>query len=384
MMQFRIGFVIVSMTVVAVFSSLLLAARETREELFRALGNLAEVVHLVRTEYVDELDSGVLSLALDAGIVESIDPNAAVLTAETVDGFRRLVVEPPAYGLVLGLRLGSAGVRSVLPGSPADVAGIERWEIIEKLDGVYTRGRPLWQIRMALAERERAGEGVVLTILDRSVDERREVTLRATEWTVPELAVETLEGANVLRLFTLREGSAVRIGEVLRDLRGPIILDLRELSWGREEEAISVADLFVASGELGGWRGREAGSKSFAASPEVATTTVPSVLVDGATEGVAEVLAAALQRSGATLIGRQTAGAAAHMQFVEDGELVLWLPVGRWLRPDGEAIYREGLSPQVEVEVEVDGEPEAGDDVADPILDRALELVSEDVLEAAA
>lgn len=268
----------------------------------------------------------------------------------------------------------------MLPGSPADAAGIERWEIIEKMDGVYTRGRPLWQIRIALADRERAGEGVVLTVLDRSVDERREVTLRATQWAVPELTVEARDGASVLRLFTLREGSAVRIGEVLRGLQGPIILDLRQLSWGREEEAIAVADLFVASGELGAWRGREAGSQSFTASPEVATSTVPSVLVDGATEGVAEVLAAALQRSGATLIGQETAGAAAHMQFVEDGELVLWVPVGRWLRADGEAIYREGLTPQVEVE----GGLEAGDDEADPILDRALELVSEDVLEAAA
>lgn len=379
MVRFRIGFVIVSVAVVATFTSLLLAARETREELFRALGNLAEVVHLVRTEYVDELDSDVLALSLDAGIVESIHPDAAVLTPEAVEGFRRLIAEPPAFGVVLGLRLGSAGVRAVMPGSPADEAGIEQWEIIEKVDGVFTRGRPLWQVRMALADRERAGEAVQLTVLDRSVDQRREVTLQPAKWEVRELEVEDRDAARVVRLFALREGSPERVAEALRTVEGPIIVDLRPLSWGREEAAIAVADLFVAAGELGGWRGREAGSKSFAATPELVVATMPSVLVDGATEGVAEVLAAALQRSGATLVGRGTAGNAAHMQFVEDGDLVLWIPVGRWLRGDGEPLYRQGVAPGVEVE-------ETGEDVdgADPILDRALELVADSALEAAA
>ena len=381
MMRIRIVFVTVSVMVVTLFTSLFLIARETREELFRALGNLAEVVHLVRSQYVNELDSEVLSLSLEAGIVESVDPHAAVLPREAVAGFREMVARPPAYGLVLGIRLGSAGVRAVLPGSPAESAGVERWEILEKVDGVYTRGRPLWQVRMVLAEHEQAGEAALLTVLDRLLDQRREVTLSPGDWTLREFEVEPREEAQVIRLRELAGGAAGRLAEVLRAHEGALILDLRPLAWGREEEAIAVADLFVATGELGSWRGRQAGAKRFDASPEVAAARLPTVLVDGATEGVAEVLAGALQRAGATLVGQATAGNAAHMQLVDDGDITLWLPVGRWLRADGEPLYGQGLAPDVVVE-----EPgsERGDGDQDPVLERALELVEGDALDVAA
>ncbi len=62
------------------FAGLLTAGLTSKETLFQALGNLAEVVHLVEAEYVDELDPDVLAVSLDAGILESVDPWAAVVT----------------------------------------------------------------------------------------------------------------------------------------------------------------------------------------------------------------------------------------------------------------------------------------------------------------
>jgi C-terminal processing protease CtpA/Prc len=69
-------------------------------------------------------------------------------------------------------------------------------------------------------------------------------------------------------------------------------------------------------------------------------------------------------------------GHAPHMQMVRQGELNLWIPVGRWLGPDDEPIKNSGLNPTEEVE--------SGDDEdADPVLDRALELATGAVAEAA-
>jgi hypothetical protein len=68
---------------------------------------------------------------------------------------------------------------------------------------------------------------------------------------------------------------------------------------------------------------------------------------------------------------------APHMQFVEEGDLTLWLPVGKWQRADGEPINGNGVEPD-EV-VEVDGEAEGGD----PVLDRALELAAQPLEQAA-
>ena len=162
-----------SLVVVMLFAGVLLASRTSRDVLFRALGNLAEVVHLVETEYVDELNQEALSMSLDAGLVEPLDRSAAVLPVDRVGAYLEFVESPPPFGLGLTSRLGSAAVQYVLSGSPAEAAGLDTWEVIELVEGVNSRGRPLWQIRLELMERQNSGEPIRLTGFDRHVDERR-------------------------------------------------------------------------------------------------------------------------------------------------------------------------------------------------------------------
>jgi C-terminal processing protease CtpA/Prc len=95
------------------------------------------------------------------------------------------------------------------------------------------------------------------------------------------------------------------------------------------------------------------------------------------TEGVGEILASALQRAGMPLVGGRTMGHAPHMRFIEEGDLTLWLPVGNWLRADGEPINGKGVEP--DETVEAGDEDEAGD----PVLDRALELAAAPLEQAA-
>jgi carboxyl-terminal processing protease len=369
-------FLSVSLAVVTLFSGMVVASREAKEEVFQALGNLAEVVHLVRTEYVDELNTEALSLALDAGIVESVDRWSAVLPSDQVEAYEALLSSPPPFGLVLTTRLDSAAVRHTIEGSPARSAGLEDWEVIEQVNGVYTRGRPLWQLRIELKEHQERGEAVTLTVVDRQVDERREVELTPSGW-APEVAGLTeRDGAVVVRLEALPRGAVDRLA-VLLPAEGGIVLDLRNLVWGHEEEAIAVADLFVDGGILGGWQGRRAGSRTFEATPGSRGSGTPVVVIGSGTEGVGEILASALERSGAVLVGGRTMGHASHMAMVRDGDLNLWLPVGQWLRGDGEIINGNGIEPDEVVE------GAAEDDATDPVLDRALDLLAQPLPKAA-
>lgn len=375
MKGFRIAFLTTSVIFVSLFAGLLAAGLATDESLFQSLGNLAEVVHLVETEYVDELDTDVLAQALDAGILLSIDPWAAVVADEELAAAERLFTEPPAYGLGLSLRLGSAAVRYVFPGSPADDAGLAVWEVIERIDGVYTRGRPLWQIALDLADREARGEVVRLTVMDRQVDERREVELAPREWTPKHASMTEVGDAVVLTVHSLTAGAADAIAELI-DGRPPDIIDLRGLVWGREEQAIRVADLFISEGVIAAWKGRKAGSRVVEAAG-AAEHRVPLVLIDSETEGVGEILAAAFKRSGSELLGGESMGHAPHMAMVRSNGLNLWIPVGRWLGPDDEPLHRDGLAPDEEIE-------SAGeDDEGDPVLDRAIAKLAPALDEAA-
>jgi carboxyl-terminal processing protease len=376
MTRIRVALMVASLLTVLSFGGLVAAGRDDTEGLYRALGNLAEVVHLIRTEYVDELNDEALSMSLDAGIVESVDRWAAVLPADQTDTYRELVSASPAYGLVLSTRLGSAAVRQAIPGSPAAAAALETGDVIERVDGVNTRGRPLWQLRLELRGRETSGSPVTLTVVDRSVDERREVVLEPATAPAAPATVEETDGVAVIRITGLPQGAAEKIRALIPADR-TVVLDLRALVWGIDEEAIAVADLFVSDGLLADWTGRKAGSQTFAATAGAIAAHPSSVLVGPETEGVGEILASALQRAGVHVIGGRTAGHAPYMRFIQNGDLSLWLPVGRWQRADGTAINGNGVEPDEVVEAAAEG------DDGDPVLDRALELATAPVEQAA-
>ena len=368
MKRFRVVLLTASLGLLLCFAGLLTAGLTSNENLFQALGNLAEVVHLVESEYVDELEPDVLALSLDAGILESLDPWAAVVEDGEIEAYEGLFALPPAYGLGLSLRFGSAAVRYAFPGSPAAEAGLSSWEVIEKIDGVYTRGRPLWDVALELADRGARGESVLLTVMDRQVDERREVELTPGEWSPIHATVGEAGEARLLDIESLTAGAAEKVAELVEE-DPPAILDLRGLVWGLEAEAVKIADLFVEAGTIAAWSGREAGSEVIEATPGAAAP-MPLVLIDSETEGAGEILAAALKRSGAMLLGESTMGHAPHMKIVRRGDLNLWIPVGRWLGPDDEPLRGAGLEPDEAVDA-------AGDDEdGDPVLDRAVEILT--------
>ena len=375
MKRTRVLFLSASLAVVLLFSGVLLANRSNQDVLFRALGNLAEVVHLIETEYVDELNQEALALSLDAGLVEPLNRSAAVLPVDRIGDYLEFVESPPPYGLGLTSRLGSAAVQYVFPGSPAEAAGLQTWEVIELVEGVNSRGRPLWQIRLELQDRERAGEPVTLTVFDREVDERREVVIEPLEWALQPATVEERDDVTVIHVEAVSEDAVDEIISMMPE-QGPVVLDLRELRWGLEAEAISLADRFVGTGRLGEWRGRKAGTRTYDATEEVLTTSMPFVLVGPHTEGVGEILAAALQGAGAVLVGQKTVGHAPYMSLVRDGDVAVWMPVGQWVRGDDEPINGNGIEPDEVVE-------ETADDDNDPVLERALELLSQELEKAA-
>jgi C-terminal processing protease CtpA/Prc len=377
MKRARTVFLIISMASVLLFSGVLLASRNTQDVLFRALGNLAEVIHLVETEYVDELNQEALALALDAGLVESLDRAAAVLPPDRVNEYLEFVEAPPPFGLGLSSRLGSAAVQFVLDGSPAEAAGLDSWEVIELVDGVNSRGRPLWQIRLALMEHEIRGEPVELTVFDRAMDERREVVLEPLEWTLQPVTAALRDDTTVITLTALNQDAVERIGGLLPE-NGRLVLDLRQLRWGLEPQAIALADVFVHEGVLGSWQGRRAGSKSYPATESIgADTPVPVVVVGPETNGVGEILASALQRSGAILVGQKTAGHAPYMNLVQDADVAIWMPVGEWLAADGEPISGRGIDPDELVEP---GDSESSED---PAIQRAIEVLGRELEKAA-
>src|ERR1700740_771464 len=119
---------------------------------YRQLQVYSEVLSRVRSEYVEEPSIPKVTDGALHGLLESLDSNSSYLTPEAYKSFKDHKAEGKAgIGAVISKRFGYADVVSVLPGSPAEKAGIESTDIFESIEGISTRDMSLPEIRNMLA-----------------------------------------------------------------------------------------------------------------------------------------------------------------------------------------------------------------------------------------
>jgi carboxyl-terminal processing protease len=309
-------------------------------------------------------------------MIQTLDPHTAVISGEelnrgTVDmaeqGAGMELADNPGAGPLL--------VKSVVPGGPAQRAGLRPGDQITPRDGRRTQ----------------------LTVLRPGSKVPRKVTLESSgfkpEWVYGltrradeswEYMLDKHSQIAHIRLGPLQRH--VRPGQgdldsVSRDLlvvlanleaqgmRG-LILDLRWCPGGFLNEAIDIADLFLGQGRIASVKYRQTRmDQEYTAKGEKRFTDFPMVvLVNGDTSGGAELIAAALQDNNrAVVMGQRTLGKASVQSLValEVGNLGLKLTTGTFLRPSGKGLHRFpdskpsddwGVQPDPKYEVRVSAE----------------------------
>ncbi len=115
---------------------------------YRQLQVYSEVLSRVRSEYVEEPNIPKVTDGALHGLLESLDSNSSYMSADAYKAFKAHKAEGKAgIGAVVSKRFGYAAVVSVLPGSPAEKAGIEATDIFESIEGLSTREMSLPEIR---------------------------------------------------------------------------------------------------------------------------------------------------------------------------------------------------------------------------------------------
>ena len=122
---------------------------------YRQLQVYSEVLSRVRSEYVEEPNIPKVTDGALHGLLESLDSNSSYMTADAYKQYKAHRKESKGeIGATVSKRFGYAAVVSVLPGSPAEKAGIEATDIFESIEGQSTRDMSLPEIHNLLA-----GEG---------------------------------------------------------------------------------------------------------------------------------------------------------------------------------------------------------------------------------
>ena len=354
-----------------------------QEGAYRHLRIFEEVVSLVTSNYVEQVDAERIMQGALWGLAEGLDPESSYLTPDEVQ-LHDAGLEDAESGVGLTLtRQYYVQVVAARDGSPAALAGLRPGDYLRQIDGNPTRMMSTVRARQLL--RGAAGSAVSLEIIRGNAAEPVTVELVRDDGRSANVTSRiAAPGVGYLRIAEFDDTTAGAIGAANDSLAGQgaerLVIDLRGTATGSFESGIAAAELFTAADPLV-LRESSDDRQPVARGPREPSIAAPVVLLTNfGTAGAAELFAAALTGAGrAETVGIRTAGRAAEQTLVRlpDGGGLL-LSSTRYLTAAGESIHRQGVAAAVPVrepapELAPSG-PEAPDeDPGDPVLERALE-----------
>lgn len=317
---------------------------------------VAEVRTVLAASYYHPVPDGVLEEPTVERILEALDdPYTEYLNPIRYTELRDSLAH--AYfgvGLTIGPGNGGLIVTSSLEG-PAREAGIRPGDLIIKIDG-----RPAAKLPFERSAALIVGEkGSVVELTVHRPGEQKPIRFTVVRQEVAFPAVRSRmvrqddHRIGYVRVLAFREDVAARVAAAVERLgnRGAeaFILDLRGDPGGLLSQAVEVASVFLADGEIVSTVSAH-GLRTYGASGSPVDTERPlAVLVDRATASAAEIVAAALaDNERAVLIGRRTYGKATVQTLVDlSNGGALKLTTATYLTPAGVSIADRGIRPTV-------------------------------------
>jgi carboxyl-terminal processing protease len=349
-----------------------------------SLGDQRPLLELIARVHEDVGDAESLRgrnplLVCCQAMARSLDPYSGVVTAQEQRRNIGLDQECDGVGLELEENLGAGPlfVRAVLPGGPAQRAGLRPGDEITRLDGKPVAGLPAAGLQPLLnrgavasvpplvpdAGEAAAGPSrpVRVTFRRRGRPEARTVVLRGERFR-PETVLgvrrrddnswdylaDRPRGLAHVRLSALGKGTGEELRAVVAGLKDEgvrgLVLDLRWCPGGFLNEAVEAADLFLGEGTVATVKSRGREDNVYRSTKEGKFADFPVVvLVNGETSGGAELIAAALQDHGrAAVAGQRTLGKASVQTPLPLGVagVGLKLTSGTFVRPSGKNLHR--------------------------------------------
>jgi carboxyl-terminal processing protease len=336
---------------------------------YRQLQVYSEVLSRVRSEYVEEPNIPKVTDGALHGLLESLDSNSSYMTAEAYKAYKAHKKDAKGeIGATVSKRFGYADVVSVMPGSPAEKAGIESTDIFESIEGISTRDMSLPEIRSILAGAP--GTTVNVSVVRARRAEPQKVAITRDVVTIPPVAQKMIEdGIGYIKVDALPKGKAQEIAADVKSLEKSgakkLVLDLRYSADGEESEGVAVANLFLNHGTIAYLQGQKYPREPFNADPAKAVTTLPmAVLVNKGTAGAAEIVAAAvLENARGDVVGDKTFGDGSVQKTIDlpDGGALI-LSVAKYYSPGGKAIQDAAVTPNVVIADEADAVVSEDDD----------------------
>ncbi len=358
-----------------------LAGDDTMAELDAAIASTADAAHGAPTDFA--------YAAIDAMARAVGDRYTQFFTPEEFRAFNDALDPQRISGIgVMIAPDGSSGnihISYVVPGAPAERAGLRPGDVLLTVDGTPLKGLPVESASKLL--RGRAGSIAAITVERAGEAAALSFSIRREEVQPPTVVFRMLPG-DIGYIYVIAFGKATP-GEFdtallrLRDGHArALVLDLRNDGGGYVDSALTISSRFIANKALVTIEERGQHATTIEADNGAAVTLPVTVLVNQNTASASEITAGALQDDGiGTLIGTRTFGKGVMQTLtpLPDGAAIK-ITTAHYLTPRHRDINLRGIDPDVRIEENRDAR--LGEIEHDVQLRTALMLLQRKIAEA--
>lgn len=345
------------------------------------VNRILQVWLLIKTQYIQDVDTKLLMEGAVRGMVDSLeDPYSYFMNSEEFKDIQRYIQgSVGGIGIYVGIKDKNIVVVAPIEGTPAFKAGIQRDDVIVKIDDKFTNEMKYDEAVTMM--RGEPGTQVRISIMRQGVSSLMDFTITREIIDIQTVTSKMLEGSKDIGYLSLRQfasNSDEAVVQHLKELQAKgmkgLILDLRDNPGGDLESAVNIAKNFVPKGPIVYTVDRSGGIQLYGSS-EGNNLKIPlMVLINGGSASASEVLSGAIKDTkagvllGETTFGKGIVQAIFPLRFTQgDG---LRITTSKYLTPNKTDIHKKGVEPDITVKP---GES-AKEDVQ---LQKAIELLKE-------
>lgn len=362
---------------------------------------LEEVKNLIENNYLNNVDSELLSAYLFKGIAAGLDdPYANYYTAEelnsVMDASRG---EYNGIGAVLeqDAQTGELSVNDVYVGRPAEQAGLQSGDILEQIDDTAVDGMSLDDVVALIKGMDGS---FTMKIYRPSAESEFSFEIECGDVEVPAVTYEMLEdGIGYIRLSEFTEVAVGQFVDAAEELEEngmqKLIVDLRDNPGGLLTSVCDILDEVLPEGLLVYTEDKDGSREEYNSDRMRTVDCELAVLVNENSASASEIFAGAIQdHEAGTIIGTTTYGKGIVQKTfpLSDGS-AFKMTVEKYYTPLGQDINGNGITPDIIVDNETENTEDVGKssetkkdaedfgESSDPVLEKALEVLRAKIAE---
>lgn len=340
----------------------------TDEEKLTAGDIINSVIDIINNAYIgSEVNEESLIQGAITGMTEKLDDYSTFYTIDEYNQFMQSISsEIYTTGLMYQKFENSYPlVISVEKDSPAQKAGFKVNDEIIAINGKDTYEMTIPDINEMIVSDEDTGANITLRRSDKDFDTVLNMEKKRIKTVIRQELKELVKvnknddirNIGYVKITNIADDTAAEFKDEIKQMQhdgiNRIILDLRGNGGGIVEQALEICNLIVPEGVIVYTKDKEGNVKEEVSKLKIKPFKKIVVLTDSMTASAAEIIASALQDSGAaTIVGTRTYGKGAIQSLIPIPDLgVLKLTTMEYYTRNGKKINKTGIMPDVKVEV---------------------------------